>query len=596
MMDNLPVELVVKILNNLNLKSKLRLRLLSKRYKSIIDNLINFKELIICENKRISTFSDYLSDDFRMVKWFDNHKFMDLNNFIVLNKSNSNYFISILNDQHFKNIQKLYIQQIPDNMLNFVAKFNRLDCLYINFQYDGPITKSHTSHPLLIENKNLTKLKLYSSAINYNYSDSCYFYFFHRRTIINCLNLKSLYSAQFNNFKFLHPNSVTFLSTDDYFHSLLNISDFPELKIREYKFFLIDSTLKNYLIFFSEFEKHKNIKRIIIYIKGLQYDKELFTRFINYYLNSNLKNRIQLFINGIQVKDNFFISDYYQNRYLNDEYLSICLDNYSCLLSSLPEIRSMNYSAYESKLLENKIPHCFLNKLTNLNEISIIKPIENQNKFFKLLFDLNQINTLNIHRGTLLKNDFYFNLYKYMPNLVELNINDNNYELIDSLDLNFLLNFKYLEIFEIERELDLNLIGNLFVNLVYLLELKYLSNDKNTLICVNIERDCYLDSIINETKQKIKTTELNLKLSCSSLEETLNLIFSYNSKNRLIGRSDAIGDKELFEPVFEESDGEIKLEILASNKNFLSYDEEEKKLYAFRSKVIKSFLSLINLN
>jgi len=53
-----------------------------------------------------------------------------------------------------------------------------------------------------------------------------------------------------------------------------------------------------------------------------------------------------------------------------------------------------------------------------------------------------------------------------------------------------------------------------------------------------------------------------------------NKYLSIDNKNRLVGRSDAIGSREYFEPVFQDS----KLALLGSNSCFLSADEENPEL------------------
>lgn len=55
-------------------------------------------------------------------------------------------------------------------------------------------------------------------------------------------------------------------------------------------------------------------------------------------------------------------------------------------------------------------------------------------------------------------------------------------------------------------------------------------------------------------------------------------------------------DRELFEPVFEECDGAIKMAIMASNKNFLSLDEEENTLLATGRKVSSNEILKIRSN
>lgn len=89
----------------------------------------------------------------------------------------------------------------------------------------------------------------------------------------------------------------------------------------------------------------------------------------------------------------------------------------------------------------------------------------------------------------------------------------------------------------------------------------------------------------------IKSTDTQI-----TLKSGYGKYLSIDAKNRLIGRSDAIGDRELFEPVFEEQDGALKLAILAHNKNFLSYDEEEHTLYATGRKVTANELLKMRSN
>jgi protein FRG1 len=59
------------------------------------------------------------------------------------------------------------------------------------------------------------------------------------------------------------------------------------------------------------------------------------------------------------------------------------------------------------------------------------------------------------------------------------------------------------------------------------------------------------------------------------LKSGYNKYLSIDSKSRLIGRSEAIGPREQFEPVFQES----KLALLGSNSCFLSADEEQELPY-----------------
>ena len=59
-----------------------------------------------------------------------------------------------------------------------------------------------------------------------------------------------------------------------------------------------------------------------------------------------------------------------------------------------------------------------------------------------------------------------------------------------------------------------------------------------------------------------------------ALKSGYNKYLSIDSKSRLTGRSDAIGSREQFEPVFQDS----KLALLGSNGCFLSADEDNEEL------------------
>ncbi|XP_054163257.1 protein FRG1-like [Oppia nitens] len=59
-----------------------------------------------------------------------------------------------------------------------------------------------------------------------------------------------------------------------------------------------------------------------------------------------------------------------------------------------------------------------------------------------------------------------------------------------------------------------------------------------------------------------------------ALKSGYNKYLSIDSKNRLVGRSDAIGPREQFEPVFQDS----KIALLGSNACFLSADEDNPEL------------------
>lgn len=61
-MNNLPLELILNIIDRLNLENKLKCRLLSKKFLNVIDNFI--------ENKRLYILSDYIFEYIRYINRF----------------------------------------------------------------------------------------------------------------------------------------------------------------------------------------------------------------------------------------------------------------------------------------------------------------------------------------------------------------------------------------------------------------------------------------------------------------------------------------------------------------------------------------------
>lgn len=77
----------------------------------------------------------------------------------------------------------------------------------------------------------------------------------------------------------------------------------------------------------------------------------------------------------------------------------------------------------------------------------------------------------------------------------------------------------------------------------------------------------------------------------------MNLLINCLLKFVLIFFFVFISDREMFEPIFEEHEnGQIKMAILAWNKNFLSYNEEENTLMATGRKVEQTELLKIRSN
>lgn len=76
-------------------------------------------------------------------------------------------------------------------------------------------------------------------------------------------------------------------------------------------------------------------------------------------------------------------------------------------------------------------------------------------------------------------------------------------------------------------------------------------------------------------------TVIKVDSSKIALKSGYNKYLSIDTKDQLVGRSDAIGPREQFEPIFQDG----KIAILASNESFLAPEEEKDGLIFAKSKV-----------
>lgn len=468
-MDKLDLDLLSKILNQLPLTDKLRLRKVSKKFLEVIDNQ-NPKSLVIIRKNKFWIRST----------WFHDFKLIDYSNLIILNQNNLALFRSnFFGNRFFVNLNKLHLdyancdknkdKQIQID-LNFLSYFQRLEILNINF----------STHQLGSTNRLILKGLKYL-RINLNQSD--YDLIFDAPVLeflsVNCLK----------NLKFINLKTIKHLKLDLNFDlNYEQVKEFKNLLYLDYDSFKIEDyeALKNYVEFKS------NLKQLCITCYQTVNLDEL-------KICSEI-NGVKVYVNGLLINHWYKFSSVEQ-KVLERYNLNIYLENYSSIHNLLVSIVDINYSAWETEWLNHRIPDDFLGKLVNLSSICTNRRVLKVDYFIQFLLNCEMIHTLRLVDSSL-DQQFYSKLTFYLPFIRFLTIQDEQ-NLIKQLDLNFLYKLKYLERLIINYQMSFELIRGLFLSLNNLKEIEILYNEQFLLI----SRCAYVK---NSNRFKL-TDNLNLK-------------------------------------------------------------------------------------
>ena len=84
-------------------------------------------------------------------------------------------------------------------------------------------------------------------------------------------------------------------------------------------------------------------------------------------------------------------------------------------------------------------------------------------------------------------------------------------------------------------------------------------------------------------------TAIKLSETHIALKSGYNKYLGIDHQSRLVGRSDAIGEKEQFEPVFQDG----KIALLGANSCFIAADEDDQMIFAHDPKAsIRNFIKI----
>lgn len=438
----LPAELISLILNELEIKDKLKCRQVCKQFLNLLDQ--KGKSLVIAKNRLYTNF-----------KWFDDHKLVDFKNLILYRKKfiQSNLFTN----RYFIKLKKLHFhydgygldKSVKLNNLNFLNNFKQLETMAL----------------VLI---NVNFFIVLESLLNLK---SVHFDLDHKSSLI-CFSpkLEFLMGNNFDNLHFKYVEQLKHLQTNkDTIHNFESLKKFTSY-LQYLKVTLNGANNIDLLIdLINEMKKLKEICIKNHSKKQLDLSKlKICTE----------KRLIKVFVNGILIDHFDKISSNKDCYLLDEDKLQVYLANYQSIHQNLYFITTINYNSFES--FSNCIPNDFQTRLVNLIRIIVNCNVTKKDYFIKFLIYCERIQKLELVQSSLEPN-FYLNLNYYLPFLYHLIIQDNE-KIIDQIDFNFLFKLKHLSTFKINYHLDLNLVQELFIQKKVFIQIEFLFDDESIII------------------------------------------------------------------------------------------------------------------
>ena len=441
-MDDLPLELVAKILGYLQLQDKLKCRMVSRQFQQIIDS--NNKELAI-------------ANELIVPRWFDDAKYINCRNKIKLRNDverfeTSSYF----RNRFFVGVRKLYLNLTPDlnnsekqfqiKTLDFMNNFVQLQTLSItciafsNYHLQGDGHKAVTTLRLL----NLENLDIFLAGRNFH-------------LIFDTPNLRYLSTlSQFDLMEFVHPGSLRRVRTG------LRTENVPIIK----RFTNLETL---------EFGGEKNhIRCLIELIDELKMLGELHLNIFDTDLDElkrysmDHSSKLKIYCHGILLDHWPELPAHYRSGTfdgrLDGDNLRVYLKHYpSSVAAKLELFNHLNYNAWECEWLSNKrLLNDFRKRLVQLSGIKVSGRVVDYANFIQFLCSaqstISRLDLVDSNFGQ----EFYSSLNVLLPSLSDLYIHDRP-DIVANLDLGFLLEKQHLFNFAINHRLDLAFVGRLFL-------------------------------------------------------------------------------------------------------------------------------------
>lgn len=431
-LTNLPVELLIKILRELYFEDILTGRLVCKSFRSLIDNFLNFKCLVL----------SYSRCEVNKKNFFKNEQ---LNCFPFIRIKKLRLTSQTLRNGLFLNLKQLYIQDTSSfrtgELCNFLNSFrNSLKHLEVsNFQLK---TRSVLTLPnleilsilniygdlLVLDTSNLSKFKLMTTChnpnIEFRYAEKiehCEL-FYYNDFIKNFINLKSLFC-----------NTILIVENN-------LLSSLPKLEEIQMK---------------GEFHSYFSLKKQKEFLRN---DKlKIFLKGINFPHRADDFARFSL------------RTSWFYDTQLTEECIQMFIKHHDHLSDQLPNILTLSYAFVADHF--HKLPKNFFNRLISLELVSI-PYIKDREKLEMFLKQCKSVSSFCFDNSSL-DQDFYdLVLPSLCPFIGYLNIKDKK-NIISQLDLEFIFKFTFLNKFITNKNLKLEFVKEICTRIRMLEELGF---------------------------------------------------------------------------------------------------------------------------
>lgn len=402
-MDLLPVELLDKIFNYLNLNDLLNCKSVSKYWYSIVSNL-RIKSLIV---KQEGWEEDKLN-------WYFTEKYIDHSYDLV----HPNLFLHLFNDSI---LEKLKYLRICPEFFNRPVDLNKLNKFTQLYQLEISRVKSKHVLKLNLENLEILDLGFNNYVVDVSIESPK-------------LKVACFYGYGNSRFHFKYPESITYLSTRSVNYFLKPFKNVETLRSDDIT--VLNRDILSKFAKLKEFYYDKALQNVLF----LRRDPDLKT-LLAIFMKQNPTLRI--YLSGIEIKKERSIDDY---GIFDREPEFIYASNYADLIDKLPFVEEVDYSRLYDAFKGN-IPLSYFHKFSNIKEVVSTNLIIDQKNFSWFLKNLK-----NLHRLDLRNPGIDQSFYDALPSCCSLI----DFKLIETdllINYDFLCNFKKLSFVRTNQEM-----------------------------------------------------------------------------------------------------------------------------------------------
>ena len=416
-MERIPPEIIAIVLGFLSVRDKRRCRLVSKRFKSIVDSHVKVNRLTAL-GPNSTEFSK---------NWF---------------------FSNLPNDER----DLVFVQmRFLHGQVNELPAFSRLRCLFISFE-DSDQELSFESG--LNQLKQLKELNIHSTRLVERSTLSLsQLEILSLESVSGSIKLDTPLLSAFKSdqklkyYQFVYPHKIKYLvvSHDAGVEQFVNLEN---LLSSSYSFFRPETL--------HRLTKLKQLQAFRQASADGEYD-DLAIFDLVYQEKQRLGlNDLKMFVSGLEY-------DYYLNAFHHEDESYMIIENWYCAnsIQVLPFVKRLDYGDL-LQVFVNGIPGNLLTKLPNIQEVSCLDgPIE-VDDFFRFLKNCKSLNSLTLDCKSFTDQHHYDRLPDLCQKLTFLHL------IVDksiAINFNFILSFKFLCGLVLKRELSYELVESLFTRL-----------------------------------------------------------------------------------------------------------------------------------